>query len=256
MNRIHDYFTVEKLRDNLAKARQYKDLSLTYKGDFNLPNNNTRKFWDKRITGKYDNLPLSPIYRDKLRTITGLLAGGKGKVLDVGIGYGHLEKKLVVLNGKLMLFGVDISPLAIKRLKKLNIGDFNVASIFKLPYRDSTFDHVLVLDVLEHLPPGKVFLGYKELYRVLKKGGILIASIPLNEGLEKKILRGKNPGAHLREYTPDIIRAEFRISKFKILKEFYLYAFQKYYNLKKFIVSIFPFKVRKPNQMIIYAQKR
>lgn len=256
MDRIRDYFSEERRRSYLARAERYGDFLASYKSSRTLRNENTSEFWDKRITRKYGGLLQSSIYRDKLKTIMNLLPGNSGKILDVGVGYGHLEKKLTNHKGNFQLFGVDISPLAVKRLNNLAIGEFKVAGIFKLPFKSGFFDGVLVLDILEHLPPNKVFSAYKELYRVLKKGGYIVVSVPLNEGLEQKVAQGRNPGAHLREYTPDILRAELKISKFKILLEKYLSAFRRFYAIKKFLVSVLPFQIKKPNQMIVYAKKQ
>ena len=93
-------------------------------------------------------------------------------------------------------------------------------------------DIVLVLDVLEHLPTNKTYEAYSELIRVLKPGGTLIVSVPLNEGLEEMLKHGKNPNGHLRAYTPDILKTELKLSGFKIIRECYLFAFSKLYFLK------------------------
>ena len=78
--------------------------------------------------------------------------------------------------------------------------------------------------------------------------------MPLNEGLEEMIKQGKNPNAHVRIYTPDLIRAEIEIAGFKILKQKLLFAFNKYYLLKSFLVKFLP-GFRQPNGIIIIAQK-
>ena len=63
------------------------------------------------------------------------------------------------------------SPLADKK-----------ADICALPFQDNSFDLILCNHVLEHIPDDATAM--KELFRVLKKGGTLIAQVPLNETAE------------------------------------------------------------------------
>lgn len=56
------------------------------------------------------------------------------------------------------------------------------ANICALPFQDNSFDLILCNHVLEHIPDDATAM--KELFRVLKKGGTLIAQVPLNETAE------------------------------------------------------------------------
>jgi len=53
------------------------------------------------------------------------------------------------------------------------------ADICALPFQDNSYDLILCNHVLEHIPNDRKALS--ELYRVLKKGGTLIAQVPLDE---------------------------------------------------------------------------
>jgi SAM-dependent methyltransferase len=53
------------------------------------------------------------------------------------------------------------------------------ADICKLPFEENTYDLILCNHVLEHIPDDRKAMS--ELYRVLKKGGTLIAQVPLDE---------------------------------------------------------------------------
>ena len=53
------------------------------------------------------------------------------------------------------------------------------ADICALPFKDNSYDLILCNHVLEHIPNDRKAMS--ELYRVLKKGGTLIAQVPLDE---------------------------------------------------------------------------
>ena len=58
-----------------------------------------------------------------------------------------------------------------------------VADICDLPFEDQTYDLILCNHVLEHIPDD--LKAMNELYRILKKGGKLIAQVPIDGNLEK-----------------------------------------------------------------------
>ena len=57
------------------------------------------------------------------------------------------------------------------------------ADICALPFNNDQYDLIFCNHVLEHIPDDKKAM--EELYRVLKKGGTLIAQVPLNEELDE-----------------------------------------------------------------------
>ncbi len=58
--------------------------------------------------------------------------------------------------------------------QKVDIVDLNIKK--ELPYQDSTFDIVTATEVIEHLEDFRAIL--REMYRVLKPGGICVLSTP------------------------------------------------------------------------------
>ncbi len=94
----------------------------------------------------------------------------KGKVLDVGTGSGGVVRKWMKTRGDLELVTVD------KEKKKGWRVDV-VADGRDLPMKDKEFDGVLILDVLEHVEKPEKMV--KEAVRVLKKGGVLHVTVPL-----------------------------------------------------------------------------
>lgn len=58
-----------------------------------------------------------------------------------------------------------------------------------LSFEDESLDVMISCDVFEHVPDLRI--AFKEAYRVLKKGGVLFATIPIDPNLDKSILRAK-----------------------------------------------------------------
>ena len=100
-------------------------------------------------------------------------------VLEAGCGVGAQTKIIASKNPDTTFISVDISEDSLKEARQMTISmriknvEFKQADIYALPFKDETFDSVMVCFVLEHLNnPGQALT---ELKRVLKKGGTIIA---------------------------------------------------------------------------------
>ncbi|MBI5153351.1 MAG: class I SAM-dependent methyltransferase [Parcubacteria group bacterium] len=99
------------------------------------------------------------------------------KVLDIGCWTGQLEG--LIQKDVTTLIGIEPNREAVKFAKLCHPGTtFLVASADHLPFHNRSFDVVLLLDVLEHVPPNTEEIVLKEICRILKKGGILILTTP------------------------------------------------------------------------------
>jgi len=102
----------------------------------------------------------------------------KGSLLDLGCGGGTNTEKLAKIYKRARVYGCDISQTAIAYAKKYGGGKVKYAVIKGkiFPYKSNTFDVVVCLDVLEHVPNVEAFLT--QIRRVLKKNGKLYLVIP------------------------------------------------------------------------------
>lgn len=100
------------------------------------------------------------------------------KILDVGCGDGFYLYLLSQL-GNFDLTGIDSDAKAIANAKK-QVGKrtvtYVVGDIYHMPFVDGTFTKIVLSEVLEHLPDDRK--GLLEIKRVLKKGGIICATVP------------------------------------------------------------------------------
>lgn len=95
------------------------------------------------------------------------------RVLDLGCGNGKTSEALVTAGAEVT--GVDFSPSAIDSCAGWLGGraSFEVADVRRLPFGDGTFDAVVSVHVLEHVPASDVNRASEEIMRVLRKGGRL-----------------------------------------------------------------------------------
>lgn len=98
-----------------------------------------------------------------------------GRVLDAACGSGYGSS---IIGENREYIGVDLSDSAVSFAQK-NYGPhkYHIADINALPFDANWFDSVVSFETLEHVPDPVAAL--KEFRRVLKPGGILVASVPL-----------------------------------------------------------------------------
>jgi SAM-dependent methyltransferase len=117
-----------------------------------------------------------------------------GSVLDIGCGTGALLKKLS--EAGIEISGIDIHPGAVARCKKqLPKALIIRGDAIRLPLRDSSFEMILALDIMEHVDRDDLLLA--EAFRALKPGGHLIMCVPAWRWLFAE--RDRAAG-HLRRY--------------------------------------------------------
>lgn len=100
----------------------------------------------------------------------------QGLMLDLGTGPGYLPIEILKRSPGIQIIGVDLSRrlihLARENAQRAGLSErlnFEFGNSSKLRFNDGEFDMVLSTGMLHSLKqPGKVF---KEIYRVLKKGG-------------------------------------------------------------------------------------
>lgn len=257
-SQMNNYFSeaidLESQRHVLASKGKYRELKKTYsRGNPEIKDYNNPDLWNELNKSFIDN----PMSHDRSSIVAKKIPKQRNvKVLNVGIGSGNLEKALFC-NRKLSdinWYGIDISKDSILKMKmKFPYAKFEIGDIRIIQLKSNSLDYVIALEVLEHIPPHSTFKVLSSINNILKTKGIFIASVPLNEGLDKMIKAGNNPNAHVRIYTKDILNAELIISGFQVISNEYLYAFNSNYKLKK-ILSRFLRKWH-PNNLITTATK-
>lgn len=95
------------------------------------------------------------------------------KVLEAGCGSGDT----LAAFKKQETYGLDLSKKSLALAKK-NAKHTVLGDIFKMPFKDNTFDLVYNSGVLEHFPEPNNLKATKEMARITKKGGYVIIILP------------------------------------------------------------------------------
>jgi 2-polyprenyl-3-methyl-5-hydroxy-6-metoxy-1,4-benzoquinol methylase len=134
-------------------------------------------------------------------------------LLEVGCGAGSLLESLAEA-GFRSISGVDLAPAAIE-LARRRLAPYGLAEKVRRTTTNGllslghakTFDMVLLCDVIEHIPPGRVQSLLAEVRELLRDEGMLIVSTPNASTGPHDITRHFQPrgsapeGLHLREYS-------------------------------------------------------
>lgn len=97
------------------------------------------------------------------------------RILDAGCGTGGMLDQYKTLPD-LEVTGVDFSPEALSFSHKRGHSRLAGGDLTCLPFRSGSFDVVSALDVIEHIPDDS--RAVDEIVRVLRPGGILVATVP------------------------------------------------------------------------------
>ncbi len=162
-------------------------------------------------------------------------SGASGEGLEIGSGYAYLLFPMAKFLPGVRWTGVDHPGRAyvgreeyLRAFREYNC-EYSSLDLIRepLPFPDAHFQVVTFSEVLEHLPTERLNFVLSELARVVRPGGILVASSPNQASLENRLrlLKGKSILAmpdeiacakgvfgHIRLYTHD--EMESAMSKF------------------------------------------
>jgi SAM-dependent methyltransferase len=142
------------------------------------------------------------------RLVTGLLeqTGARGRTLDLGCGTGGV---LQHLGGFGDAIGLDPAPEAAQYCRRRDV-PMLIGSGTELPFTDRSFDIVLALDVIEHVPDDVALL--REAERVLRPGGVLLVTVPALPWLWSA---HDDVNHHYRRYTMTTLRESLTAGGFR-----------------------------------------
>jgi len=140
------------------------------------------------------------------------------KVLDIGCALGFFIELLKKQGWEAK--GVEFSADAAQYAKKELGLEVDIGSVEEIGFETNSFDVVTMLDVLEHvLSPNKIL---KEINRILKREGLILATVPNVLGSEAKGIKGLTnflfAEGHLFNFPHQTLKRLFNINGFNIIK--------------------------------------
>ena len=153
----------------------------------------------------------------------------------------HLSPEKNIFNflkDRTKLVTADLFPGYYKNIDK----DIRKENATSLSFENDYFDLVIANHILEHIPNDSAAM--KEIFRVLKRGGVAILQVPYSESIIETLetplmdnqklqstLYGQRDHVRiyqLNDYINRLLKTGFTVSciKYEILKPFYIYAIQ------------------------------
>jgi ubiquinone/menaquinone biosynthesis C-methylase UbiE len=175
-------------------------------------------YQDEKVARAYDaerefrDADLSLHYETEIGALLEALKDIKGPILEVAVGTGRLCRRLRGIGYPYV--GLDFSmPMLQEANKSLGSDGGGIfllrGDAFQLPFKEEYFQAVIGFRFIKHLDPENRRILYKELGRVMQKGGILTFDF---YGWRR---RAKKGGGRL---TVKALRAELEESGLRLLK--------------------------------------
>ncbi len=143
-----------------------------------------------------------------------------GLILDIGCNDAMFKD---FLSSSIEYVGIDVSVPALREAKNKG-AKVIYADALHLPFKQTTFDSVFCIEVIEHIP--KTRNAILEIKRVLKKRGSLIISVPNLVNLLNRmlILMGRASESilienHFHQYTPRSFDDFLQTCGFKVVNK-------------------------------------
>ncbi|GII57982.1 methyltransferase [Planotetraspora thailandica] len=145
-----------------------------------------------------------------------VLAGGAGRVADLGCGPGRVTAHLHALG--LDVFGVDLSPAMVELARRTQPGlRFDEGSITDLDVQDATLAGAVAWYSIIHTPQERLPAVLTEFHRVLAPGGHLLLAFQVgDEPLHLDRPFGHAVSLDFRRLSPDLISELLRDAGFTV----------------------------------------
>jgi len=217
-------FEVDRIRHQLAVSGELEELKASYSGQYpELDDISTAEKWGQLLRAK---TPVPLIRLQRLERAVSLIRQ-PGKVLDIGVGWGDIVPFIQRHSIKVEYTGIDFSTAKIDELHK----DYPEYRFIPTGVEQvhERFDTVLLLEVMEHIPPSRIFDLLANVKRVLTPRGRLIVSVPYREELEMNTMVCGHCGSyvnrmgHVRSYSRSLLSGELKIAGFTMLHNELMY---------------------------------
>jgi|TARA_B110000208_G_scaffold143278_1_gene172840 SAM-dependent methyltransferase len=138
--------------------------------------NSTAQRWKRKAPNSLSDYTARPRVFDLCGDVS------NRSIVDLGSGEGYCARELAQ-RGAQSIEGIELSSQMVELAKSQqvthdNIIHYQTGTVTDLPYTDASFDIALGVFVYNYLHVAEVYQSFADVYRVLKKGGEFIFSVP------------------------------------------------------------------------------
>ena len=135
-----------------------------------------------------------------------------GSVLEAGCGTGFMSRWLAGRYGWQMT-PLDLDFAGLRYARSVGMDRLTQADICRLPYATGSFDAVVSLDVVVHLPRGREGEAFSEFHRVLRPGSPLILRVSALDALRSRhsVFAHERQRFTRRRLVEELTRAGFAV---------------------------------------------
>jgi SAM-dependent methyltransferase len=132
-----------------------------------------------------------PLIDDELDVLAALVPLGGQHIIELGCGAAGLARKLLIRHPDSRVTGLEVDERQhAKNLATPQAGLHFMAGVAQsIPFADASFDLVLMLKSLHHVPAASLAIALGEAARVLRPGGYLYVSEPVYAGAFNEVIR-------------------------------------------------------------------
>jgi 2-polyprenyl-3-methyl-5-hydroxy-6-metoxy-1,4-benzoquinol methylase len=168
------------------------------------PEARLKTFYELRAGEEPESDPEATLRFRKALDAAHLLPGQR--LLDVGAKWGGLGLYARSLDFDIGYTGLDLSEENVRKAAELGLDVRLADASQRLPVDDHTYDCIVCLELLEHLPRPVALFG--EFGRVLKPEGRAIVSVPNPYSwveVYREVFRRSDPEGHLNAFTTPVM---------------------------------------------------
>lgn len=161
-------------------------------------------------------------------------------VLELGCGAAEKIRKLAACSGLARAVAAEVDELAhAKNQQNAAAGiEFARFGAEAIPHADESFDVVLMLKSLHHVPGHALDTAFAEIHRVLKKGGILYISEPVFAGKLNEVIRLFHDEQQVRQDAFEATQRAVSSGQFKLQQQHFFLTEVKLKSFAQFKAGI------------------
>jgi len=180
---------------------------------------------NEAINMKLKDLRELPLF-DEMSVMLRMLSFDEAVVLELGCGSAALTERVAnhCKVKKIVASEVDLvahKKNLIKKIDKINFASYGAEDIQE---ENESFDIVLMIKSLHHVPQNLMHAAMEEVYRVLKPGGVAYISEPVFLGELNEVIRLFHDEEIPRQYAFQAIKNVVESKRFQLLEEFFFYS--------------------------------